>query len=89
MVDDACEEVGSDVELVLRVVKMEAQFRVQEGDHARKEFLLFCLGGKFELADMLNGLLHRDLLLIDLDELPLSLLLDLVWHLRLAHFREV
>lgn len=38
---------------------------------------------------MLNGLLDRNLLLVDLNELPLGQLLDLVGHLRLAHLREV
>ena len=38
---------------------------------------------------MLDGLLDRNLLLVDLYELPLGQLLDLVGHLRLAHLREV
>lgn len=38
---------------------------------------------------MLNCLVNGNLLLVNLDELSLSQLLDLVRHLRLAHLREV
>lgn len=38
---------------------------------------------------MVDGLLYRDLLLVDLDELTFGQLFDLIWHLRLTHFGEV
>ena len=89
MVDDPCKQVGGDHELALGVADVEAQFRVHEGDHACKKFLLLGFGAGLQFLHVVNRSLYRHFLLVYLDELSLGLLFDLIWHLRLAHFREV
>jgi hypothetical protein len=58
VVDDAREQVSSDVELIFRIVEVKSQFRVEEGDHAGEEFFFFRFVRLFQPADVVNGFLH-------------------------------